>query len=50
MSRHDSSSVEHERLLCLVDTQRQHIDELRVQLREALVSLCKFLVTSLPWL
>lgn len=36
------SSVEQERLLALVDTQRQHIDELRTQLRETLVStLCR---------
>jgi hypothetical protein len=41
MSRQDTSSVEHERLLCLVDTQRQHINELRVQLHETLVSCFK---------
>jgi hypothetical protein len=39
MARIQSSSVEMERLLCLVETQKQHISELRAQLREALVSV-----------
>jgi hypothetical protein len=41
MARLESSTVvEQERLLALVDTQRQHIEELRTQLRETLVSSC----------
>lgn len=41
MSHHQGSStqvVEQERLLALVDTQKRHIDELRKQLRDTLVS------------
>jgi hypothetical protein len=41
-----STVVEQERLLALVDTQRQHIAELRTQLNEALVSICD--ITSAP--
>lgn len=44
MPRGDSSAgcvVEQERLLALVDTQRRHIDELRKQLRDTLVSASK---------
>jgi hypothetical protein len=41
-----STVVEQERLLALVDAQRQHIAELRTQLNEALASICD--ITSAP--